>query len=495
MTENEPVHAVTRGSIMRLAPYTPRLALIASQVASFTRTTRGDAGGERIDLFLKHANFIETFSGLLPRFQKVLRDKGIPLTVKHLIQRELKAFPEELSAEDLEYIRDREDQTQVLGLIGDHPGGFLVEAPTGWGKSFVVRYVCRLFKEARIAIVTPGVDLVDGMYTHLRERLRDVGAVSMNHSHIDRVTVSTVDSMEKLREIKWDLMLFDEAHRAGSPWVANAIAETFHTAKCVGFSASPVGRTDNADLVVEALFGPVIYRVSYQEGVNRGAVAPIKVEMYRCKVGPDCSGSDAVVRNRHGIWRNKHRNKMIADICKSLPANEQALIIVGTAEHAIRLHGLLPGWPVVFSSAGKRVMKAITKGDLPWVAGLEPSGNIPGDYREKMRQDFESGKLKRAIATGVWNTGVDFTKLRWLIRADGMASAIQSIQTPGRLSRKSDGKVHGTLIDFQDEFDSGLRNRSAARKRQYASMGWSVHVVDMETGRIQEYKPRSRSKK
>jgi len=486
-----PIRIVTRGSVMRMSPMSTKLRMLTDKVASFVRMG-GDRVSEKIKLYEVTENHIETFSGLLPRFMVEFQKRGFVPEISHLIKHNLQAYTDELSDEDLEYMRDREDQISVLGLIGEHTGGFLVNAPTGWGKSFVVRYVCRLFKDARIAIVTPGVDLVESMYKLLKERIRGVGAVSMNHDHIDRVTVSTIDSMEKLRGIEWDILLFDEAHRAGSPCVSNAIATTFHTAKCVGFSASPVGRTDNADLVVEALFGPVIYNVSYQEGVERGAVSPIRVEMYRVPNGPSCEGKASVVRNRHGLWRNKHRNKLIADICGALPADEQALIIVGTAEHAIRLHGLLPDWPVVFSTAGKGAVKLLTKGELPWIDGMEPGGNMSKAYREQCRLDFESGKMKRAIATGVWNTGVDFTNLRWLIRADGLASVIQSIQTPGRLSRKSDGKTYGTLIDFQDEFDSGLLRRSAARKRQYASMGWVVNIIDAQTGQICTYKPRKR---
>jgi len=94
-----------------------------------------------------------------------------------------------------------------------------------------------------------------------------------------------------------------------------------------------------------------------------------------------------------------------------------------------------------------------------------------------MRNEFESGNMKRVIATGIWNTGVDFTHLKWLIRADGMTSDILSIQTPGRLSRTDDGKSHGTLIDFFDTFDDSLSRRSMTRMRRYRKNGWPIEEI------------------
>lgn len=384
-----------------------------------------------------------------------------------------------LSPEDMAELGDRDDQIDVIGLVVDQPQGFIVQAPTGWGKSYVVRQICQVLPTNRIAIAVPGKDNVQQMYRRLRMKVRDVGMCGAGQNMVNRVTVSTMESLTKLARYEWDLLLFDEVHRAGSPAVANNVAEIFTNTKCVGFSASPTGRSDGSDLVVEALFGPVLYTVSYQEGVDRGAVVPIKVLMYDIETGSPVNTGNPTVRNRHGVWRNKIRNELIAELANTLPQpDDQILIIVGTAEHALHVRNLLPEFDVIFSNVtNKHVLRKIYAGDFAMVKGLDKTGKMHDNIRDRMQKDFESGKLKKVIATGVWNTGVDFTKLRWLIRGDAMASTIQAIQTPGRLSRTSDGKYVGMLVDFLDSFDPTLEGRSKKRIRQYKKNGWDVQII------------------
>jgi hypothetical protein len=61
-----------------------------------------------------------------------------------------------------------------------------------------------------------------------------------------------------------------------------------------------------------------------------------------------------------------------------------------------------------------------------------------------------------------------------LIRADGSPSAIASYQIPGRLSRVSEGKLKGMLIDFKDTFNSGAMRNYYARLKTYKKNGWNI---------------------
>jgi superfamily II DNA/RNA helicase len=109
-------------------------------------------------------------------------------------------------------------------------------------------------------------------------------------------------------------------------------------------------------------------------------------------------------------------------------------------------------------------------------AGLLPEGFIPTtpDVRLQMRHMFESGELRRVIATDIWATGVDFAALSVLYRADGRSSEIMDCQGPGRVSRISPDtdKTHGEVVDCLDTFDSGMLRKSRSRKSSYAKMGW-----------------------
>lgn len=422
---------------------------------------------------------IETFGGLRHRIIAALTKSGYEIEFERTMFPELKPYVQALSQDDLENLSDRNDQIHVLGLICDHPEGFVVKAPTGWGKSYLIVQVCKMLPHNRIAVVLPGKEILRTVYRRVKSQVRDVGVVGDGHNYISRITLCTMESLHKLQGMEWDLLLFDEVHRAASPVTANNLAEIFFNTKCVGLSASPTGRSDGADLVTEALFGPILYTVSYQEGVDRGAVTPIEVRMYQIDIGPDIDSSNSAAINATGIWRNEIRNAFIAKLARQIPEDEQTLITVATAEHALLLRQHLPEFEVVFSNAtSRKAKKLLFNPDKTMTVKGVYKGQMMDGYREKLRRDFETGTIKKAIATGVWNTGVDFVGLQWLIRADGMGSDIQSTQTPGRLSRTNDGKHRGILIDFMDAFNPTLYRRSLQRRRAYRhkDKGWKVDM-------------------
>jgi superfamily II DNA or RNA helicase len=452
---------------------------LLSPITTFKRR-EGSAGGKvtMVDQPLyqiPQEGIFETLAGLEKRITAKLQFYGYKVHVQRLLDNKLECNFDMLNAKDLDELQDRQDQVDVIGLVVDHEGGFMVDCPTGWGKSYAIKKICKVLPKAKIAVVAPGIDVTRSLYTGLKREIRDVGRVGDGYRDIRRITVSTMESITRLSKVEWDLLLFDEAHRAGGPSTANNIAEVFHTAKCVGFSASPIGRTDNADLVVEALFGKVIYKVTYNQAKDRGSVVPIRVYMFDSDHGPMIGdGARSVTRNRKGIWCNLDRNQLIASIAKSVPDDEQCLIMVSTANHAMQLKKLLPNYTVVFSSVKK---SAIEPGTLKMIPGLQHTGNFDQKYRQYLTSQFERGELKKAISTGVWNTGVNFKQLAYLIRAEGTSSDIQSIQTPGRLSRTYDGKECGVLIDFMDNFDGVLHNRSLKRRRSYVKAGWELKEI------------------
>ena len=418
----------------------------------------------------------ETLAGLEKRIVLRLQNSNYRVCIQRLLQKKLKCNLDLLNAEDMADLDDRNDQVNVLGLVVDEPGGFIVNCPTGWGKSYIITKICKVLPQAKIAVVAPGIDVTESLYKQLKRQIRDVGRVGDGYRDIRRITVSTMESVERLKKVDWDLLLFDEVHRAGGPAIANNLSEVFHTAKCVGFSASPTGRTDNADLVVEALFGKVAYKVDYAEAEASGSVVPIRALMFGSDYGPVFKAyTPPVTRNRYGLWRNGDRNELIAEIAKQIPDDDQTLIMVATADHALQLIKLLPDYKVVFSQVSNK--KSLQDIDVTMIPGLQFNGQFDKKYRNYLTSQFEKGVLKKAIATGVWNTGVDFKQLGYLIRAEGLSSDIQSIQTPGRLSRTFDGKEYGVLIDFIDTFDPVLLNRSNKRRRAYVKTGWDVQEI------------------
>jgi len=460
-------------------PITPDLLRVIDNVASFTYRYRDDRGrmqSEKQALYrICNDGSLELMAGLRKRVEDVLKSVQCKVEVKYI---DPKIFSDQaamhlLSQQDIDDLNTRPDQIDVIGLVVDSPEGFIVEAPTGWGKSFVVSKICRILPKINIAVLAPGVDIVKTLYKRIRNVIPDVGIIGGGNRLLKRVTVCTMQSVDLLAKHHWDLLLFDEAHRAGGAAISESLADVFTEAKCVGFTASPHGRTDGADKVVEALFGPIAYKVSYAQGVERGSVVPIQVHMYSVERGPQLTSTSSYRANLYGIWNNLLRNKLIAKKAMEALASSddaQVLIMVETAEHAIVLKELLPDFEVVFATASKK--KTVQRA---WELGVKlKKGAMSSEYRDYLRRQFEKREIRAAIATGVWNTGVDFCQLTHLIRAEGLASKIRSIQTPGRLSRLADGKEMGILIDFDDKFNPTLKRRADERRREYCRLGWEI---------------------
>ena len=182
-------------------------------------------------------------------------------------------------------------------------------------------------------------------------------------------------------------------------------------------------------------------------------------------------------KERWGIWRNKVRNEILAEAAESLGRKEQTLITVKTLEHAAFLKKLLPHFTLAYSEATDR---ASIEGYINW--NLLPTNEpyMTRDRRRALKERFETGKLKKVIATPVWNRGVNFRDLAVLIRGDASDSRISDSQIPGRTSRLPDrtDKEYGRVIDCLDQFDAGYRRKASHRKACYKENQWEVNMPE-----------------
>jgi DNA repair protein RadD len=412
-------------------------------------------------------------AGLTSRVAAVLRAEGYQIQYQDLRQHRL-PLPDLSRLEPL-----REGQEPVLAAIISSDCG-IIEAPTGAGKSFMIRQLCRIWPTARIVVCSYSKDIVRMLYTELLELLppEEVGLVGDGSCQNDRRVVCVVDkSLMKLDLEDIDIFIYDEVHRAAAEMTKNTIYKC-RNARMWGFSASPKGRADGADMETEAMFGPQIATLTYEEVQKTGSIVPMIVFRVSCShLRPIVANTQTAVE-RHGLWRNEDRNELIAQMVgwvdQYFPPDQQILIAVKSVEHAVHLGSYLPDFKLVYATMDPDRRESwerwglIKKGDHPLTAHA----------REQARLDFRDGKLRRAIATGVWSTGVDFPGLNVVIRADGQRSTIQATQVPGRATRSNDGKKeYGIVIDFDDKFHDTLANRALGRFRHYRKKGWTIEEV------------------
>jgi superfamily II DNA or RNA helicase len=406
-----------------------------------------------------------TPAGLYKRIKRILTSLGVKITYSDL---RTKSFPKpDYSKMDLSTLRYGQDK--ALAAVFAHDMGQIV-APTAFGKSFLIKQICKAYPDLKIVICARQRAVVGTIFDDLYPLFpKEVGKMGGGYKLERRITVCTAKSLKKLDLNKVDIFIYDEVHTAASPELA-AVLSTIRNAKMFGFTASPTGRFDGGEKRIEALFGPIIFTMGYEEAKDAGNVVPIRVQFYDVPgMNQTSSTKSSIVKKRRCYWRNSLRNKMIANVVNKYP-DKQILIMVETVDHAFHLKQYLPDFQVCYSNISQARRNALIRAKL-----LKPNeAYMTNKSLDYFRRQFEKGELKKCICTNIWGAGVNFHKLEVLVRADGASGSIPSTQIPGRLSRLSDGKECGLLIDFADRFDPWACKRAASRLKIYQSHGWEI---------------------
>lgn len=415
------------------------------------------------------------FGGLEETLKRTLKEKNIAFTI-----RDTRRTVPDFDFSVLDNIDFRFGQIDIIDAVLQNHQGILA-GPPGLGKSFLIELICAGYykKGVKILVVTTRSSVLRELHSRIATRDPNAELLLVNgqSGSAERVaqllekTEIAVCSSKSLHKIpaEWpDLLIYDEVHGAAAPEVSQVLA-TFIRARKFGFSASPMGRGDSADLLTEALFGPTICNIKYKDAADNSVVAPIEVWMLPVKC-PEIIKTLPTSRDRWNIWRNRTRNEKIKAAVDFFPEDTQILILVNTAEHAFILQQLLPDFKVIYASLNDDQRRKFAKMRL-----CAPDTPLVLDHK-KLQEDFKEGRIKRVIATTTWKEGVDFPDLNVVIRADATKGPIAATQIGGRSSRirKGSKKTKGVIIDFTDEFGPRYQRRAKNRVSNYLKEAWTV---------------------
>jgi len=435
-----------------------------------------------------HKGRLSTSWGFCERIVDLLEKDGYPVEVRwatkgnqeEAAQRAETVYKprwdriEQLEADGFKF---RYKQRKALNLIATFENG-RISCPPAWGKGTLIMLASVLFPKAKIAVVTDRVDVLQTrLYPELAMNLPSVGIVGGGMRRKGRrVMCYTADSLHHCPN-DVDFVFVDEGHEACADKFAESMGK-FSKARIWMFSATWDMRLDNKDIRAEAMAGKIRLHVPYQKAVEHGMVVPVEVIWDDVIMDENpCSGLDGVDKDRAGIWANDYRNKLIAKNSGLYGPEVQELITCKTLEHALHLKKILPGHVLVYSG------QQLKDRDIRWFrdCGLIDDTWRPMtmEKRKRLTKRFERGKLKKAIATTVWNVGVNFKQLAVVNRADAGGSPINDTQIPGRGARIDDvsgkKKLCAIIHDYKDQFDTGTRMKAERRGKSYDANEWRQH--------------------
>lgn len=348
-------------------------------------------------------------SGLIHRVQKHLGAQGIPRVVGvdkrdrpqppygAALKPSIMPYQSQLDAADFASIR-------AQGIIS---------MPTGSGKSLVIALIASRFN-LKTLVVVPNLEI--------KEQLKQSLKATMANPKM--VTVENIDS-KALNSLKdFDVLIIDEAHHAAASTYQRLNRKAWNGIYYRFFlTATPFRNQEHEMLLFEGIAGQVIYKLSYQDAVDRKYIVPVESYYLESpKQDHDLTTYQGVYK--HLVVNNPVRNDLICRLLASLQASESSTLCL---------------------------VKEIAHGDiLSQMTGI-PFVNGQDEDSRKYIKMFNEGKIKALIGTtGVIGEGVDTKACEYVVVA-GLGKAKSSfMQQIGRCVRTYPGKESGKVIIIKD---------------------------------------------
>jgi superfamily II DNA or RNA helicase len=226
----------------------------------------------------------------------------------------------------------------------------------------------------------------------------------------------------------------------------------------VGFSSTPLSRTDLRSAYSVAALGPIIHRYTAQQAVADGVISAARVRMVTVQHPlPDGYTYDEVYREL--VVNGAARNALLVDLARR--ATKPAILFVAHVEHGKVLTEAL-------RAAGVR-------SELAW-------GALNAKRRERLLADLQRGAVEVVVSSAVLKQGVDVPGLRTVVMGAAMKSVIDVLQKLGRgsrIERDAGGAVLKDVFDLLDVYDVGqewLEDHSKKRRAAYLAEGYQVTV-------------------
>lgn len=359
---------------------------------------RREMGGHYESLFVEDGNRLVTMPGFGHRVLSTLRKLGNPYT---LID-DRSPMPKPDMDKAFQGLYDY--QLEPVGTMLASGGGIL-SAATGFGKTVMAAAMIRAFDPEQLKLrgtptvvfAAPDKDINYKNWQSLTKLLpdREVGLVMSGYRKFtDDVQVITLDSLHLINPDDVGILIVDEAHNAASAERADSISK-FTNAIRWGVSATPTGRFDGGDLVLEGLLGPVVCTRTYQDAVKLGALVPIEVYWVKApepKVGVayynEYKTRDTKIRA--AIINNPAYSKLVADLMKAIPDSRSALCFTQWINQMANIHAMCPEIAYVHAQTKE---------------GVGTIGPVSTKKRKEIYDRMSDGEIRKIFATHCWKQG------------------------------------------------------------------------------------------
>jgi superfamily II DNA or RNA helicase len=399
-------------------------------------------------LLFEDENGLWTYSGLRDLF---IKEFGDTCKIEYDLP-DTKAIPwHKIPEDNPRYYQVEAEKAIVESNIN---GPVAIELATGSGKSLLARNLIKHYGLQTI-LMTPSVSIAHQMYDDLVLHFGKgkVGLFGGGKKEFNKlITVSIGASLTRLEPE-------DEAYKKLSQ-AKVYISDESHTNGCVTLSKVCFGiasnipyriflsgtqfRNDGADLLLEGIIGPIVYKKNVQELVDGGFLAKPLFRMcwvesnVRDKNGNLYYSSDANEMTREHVFYNKELNKKVAELAnKSVALMSRPVVIL--IEELEQFAYLIPylNYETKFAHAG------VTAANKKFVPEAYHVSNP-----KQLVHDFNEGKYPILVGTSCIGVGTNIKPVKTIISLKGGKSDVEINQNVGRGTRLHIGKEDFLYIDI-----------------------------------------------
>jgi len=342
-----------------------------------------------------------------------------------------------------------------------------VEIGTGLGKSFIILNLCKELG-LKSVVMAPSVNIAEQLYEefclHFGKKL--VGQFFDGKKQSNKLfTIGVAQSLTKVEVDsehwnnlrKTDVFIADESHMCPAKTLSEVCFGLCANASYRFFFSGTQVRNDGLGMLLDAITGPIVFRMTVREGVDQGFLSKPVFRMLWLKSTVAYDSSDANDMTRAHVYYNPRVNAVAADLANRAVSLMQrpTLILVDELE---QLSHLLPHlrYEARFAHGG---------------VNKDNRDKIPSQYHDSnpkaLVEAFNRGEFPILIGTSCIATGTDIKAVKACIYLRGGKSEIEVKQSVGRCTRLFPGKEDCIFADFGISNVPMLEKHALARKDLY----------------------------
>jgi superfamily II DNA or RNA helicase len=197
-------------------------------------------------------------------------------------------------------------------------------------------------------------------------------------------------------------------------------------------------RNDGLDLVLDAITGKIVYRMTVKEGVDQGYLAKPIFRMVKLQTKVNFFKDDPNAMTRAHLYYNSEVIRCAASIANQMveELKRPVVILIEEFEQFTRLLPFLRH-QVGFAHS---------------LCSKDNADKLPEQFKKSdptaLVEAFNKGEFPILIGTSCISTGTDIKNVQALIYLQGGKSEIKVKQSIGRATRLVPGKTDCFIIDF-----------------------------------------------